>query len=175
MDNQCLISSSHQLCLQKVIHAHLSTCGFAIGMYTNVAVLFVRCIECISCSLYVEIVEAPQESDFSKEYWPTVEDAYEAAVHSIHSSTSLKHIWKQLSFYHCTLIACIFVKYPCAVYTMHLYLHVFMYSRYLLYLKNYATDQNAGQSSWKVNLYLYVTWRLALLNFVFHCSNFWMA
>ena len=54
------------------------------------------------CSLYVEIVEAPQESGVYKEYWPTVEDAYEAAVHSIHSSTSLKHVWKQLS-YHITV------------------------------------------------------------------------
>jgi len=41
--------------------------------------------------LYVELAGVPK---ITSEYWPSTEDAYEAAVHSVHSPTGIKLIWK---------------------------------------------------------------------------------
>ena len=43
-------------------------------------------------SLYLELVGGPK---VASEYWPTPEDAYEAAVHSIHSPTGIRLAWKE--------------------------------------------------------------------------------
>ena len=43
-------------------------------------------------SFYLELVGAPKAVS---EYWPTAEDAYEAAVHSVHSPAGVKLVWKE--------------------------------------------------------------------------------
>lgn len=45
-----------------------------------------------SASLYVELAGVCNDAS---EYWPTAEDAYEAAVHSVHCPTSIKLVWKE--------------------------------------------------------------------------------
>lgn len=39
----------------------------------------------------MELVGIPK---VASEYWPTAEDAYEAAVHSVHSPTGITLVWK---------------------------------------------------------------------------------
>ena len=48
------------------------------------------CID-IAFSLYVELAGEPSNDS---EYWPTTEEAYEAAVHSVHSPEGVKLVWK---------------------------------------------------------------------------------
>lgn len=58
--------------------------------YESNTIVFILIINYAKFSLYLELVELPEVG----EYCPSVEDAYEAAVHSVHCPTGIKLIWK---------------------------------------------------------------------------------